>query len=421
MTSDPNRPLVISHTQPPPPDGSLRHDPNFYPDSSLDSRVPEEQPIESPRRKKCNCKNSRCLKLYCECFAQRGYCDDCNCIGCANTPANSEEVRKAVTATLERNPKAFKSKIKFVAGCNDKGVHDKGCHCKKSHCLKRYCECYQAGVQCGDKCRCVDCKNHAHPSTSPKLRRQSLSPPHKRMRPSSVPSDSIIHFKSSPPSSPSGAMRSSGSFSPMNELVSAASEEFSRSHSADQRPMVFTGDQHSISGRASVPVRPMYQTNMFTPPSFYSPGMPAPPSNNHKDGANPFANRTHQSAFGQMHPLPPLHPPQEAMFRPSPDELEGAPIEFSMSKNLQRCASAPLMRQDPAVLNEILGLMKNTVTLDANSQLALAPLTPSPRERKYIRRPVPTYREQRYNGRPVSPRGKSPLPRAHVFRNHSST
>jgi hypothetical protein len=33
----------------------------------------------------CNCKNSKCLKLYCECFASGEYCRDCNCVGCENT------------------------------------------------------------------------------------------------------------------------------------------------------------------------------------------------------------------------------------------------------------------------------------------------------------------------------------------------
>jgi hypothetical protein len=28
-------------------------------------------------KKHCNCKNSRCLKLYCECFASGRYCDGC--------------------------------------------------------------------------------------------------------------------------------------------------------------------------------------------------------------------------------------------------------------------------------------------------------------------------------------------------------
>ena len=35
----------------------------------------------------CNCKNSKCLKLYCECFSSGHYCDPdtCNCKNCENT------------------------------------------------------------------------------------------------------------------------------------------------------------------------------------------------------------------------------------------------------------------------------------------------------------------------------------------------
>ena len=38
----------------------------------------------------CNCKNSRCLKLYCDCFSTLLYCDPsvCSCKGCSNTPDN---------------------------------------------------------------------------------------------------------------------------------------------------------------------------------------------------------------------------------------------------------------------------------------------------------------------------------------------
>lgn len=38
----------------------------------------------------CNCKNSQCLKFYCECFSQMLYCDPkvCSCKNCMNNEAN---------------------------------------------------------------------------------------------------------------------------------------------------------------------------------------------------------------------------------------------------------------------------------------------------------------------------------------------
>ncbi|KAL9681355.1 hypothetical protein QQ045_013138 [Rhodiola kirilowii] len=34
--------------------------------------------------KQCNCKHSKCLKLYCECFTSGTYCENCNCVDCHN-------------------------------------------------------------------------------------------------------------------------------------------------------------------------------------------------------------------------------------------------------------------------------------------------------------------------------------------------
>ena len=68
-------------------------------------------------QKHCNCKNSRCLKLYCECFASGRYCDNCNCLSCCNN-SNHEAVRQAaVEAILERNPNAFRPKIQGTVRC----------------------------------------------------------------------------------------------------------------------------------------------------------------------------------------------------------------------------------------------------------------------------------------------------------------
>jgi deoxyadenosine/deoxycytidine kinase len=49
----------------------------------------------------CNCKKSRCLKLYCECFNNGEYCKNCNCVDCHNL--SSFEIERQSRECTEHN------------------------------------------------------------------------------------------------------------------------------------------------------------------------------------------------------------------------------------------------------------------------------------------------------------------------------
>ena len=51
--------------------------------------------------------------MYCECFAKGLKCGKkCGCTDCCNADENSDQVKKARTDILKRNPQAFEEKVK---------------------------------------------------------------------------------------------------------------------------------------------------------------------------------------------------------------------------------------------------------------------------------------------------------------------
>ena len=88
----------------------------------------------------CSCVKTKCIKKYCECFANTKYCTNCLCLDCRNKDEYMVYHNK-----------------KNLTNNNNKEIIF--CTYSKSGCNKKYCECYKEGLKCNIKCRCVKCLN----------------------------------------------------------------------------------------------------------------------------------------------------------------------------------------------------------------------------------------------------------------------
>ena len=91
----------------------------------------------------CSCTKTRCIKKYCECFANNKVCIDCHCQNCMNKLTDLSSFQNNSISLKENEDE------------NDKII----CTCTKSNCFKKYCECFKIGKKCSNKCRCINCMN----------------------------------------------------------------------------------------------------------------------------------------------------------------------------------------------------------------------------------------------------------------------
>ena len=113
--------------------------------NNLESKHKEENNSFSFKKDKpcCSCTKTKCIKKYCECFANNKLCIDCHCQNCMNKSQNYNYTQK--------------SSINISGEVND--FDETICTCSKSNCSKKYCECYKLGKKCTNKCRCINCMN----------------------------------------------------------------------------------------------------------------------------------------------------------------------------------------------------------------------------------------------------------------------
>ena len=87
----------------------------------------------------CSCIKTKCIKKYCECFANNRPCTNCLCFDCRNKDIYN----------ISQNQENKTNNSKEIIFCT----------CSKSGCNKKYCECFKEGSKCNIKCRCINCLN----------------------------------------------------------------------------------------------------------------------------------------------------------------------------------------------------------------------------------------------------------------------
>ena len=111
----------------------------MFPLEGSPSDLPEGGQMRGVAEKPCNCEKSRCLKFYCECFSKNVYCTaSCKCLDCHNNSSFQLQLIK-----LQGKKQAEKaSGPKRGCTCKNTNCMKKYCECyqKKEFCTVA-CKC----------------------------------------------------------------------------------------------------------------------------------------------------------------------------------------------------------------------------------------------------------------------------------------
>ena len=135
VSNDSNIPLIYPQFQLGTLSG-LKSSPQLHPFIYQENQ--NKKLIDIKNKPCCSCNKTKCIKKYCECFANNRFCQNCLCLDC-------------------RNKDIFMGAGAYNSEKRNKNKEIVVCTCSKSGCNKKYCECYKEGLKCNIKCRCINC------------------------------------------------------------------------------------------------------------------------------------------------------------------------------------------------------------------------------------------------------------------------
>eukprot|EP00548_Thalassiothrix_antarctica_P018654 CAMPEP_0194193048 /NCGR_PEP_ID=MMETSP0154-20130528/73131_1 /TAXON_ID=1049557 /ORGANISM="Thalassiothrix antarctica, Strain L6-D1" /LENGTH=936 /DNA_ID=CAMNT_0038916989 /DNA_START=381 /DNA_END=3191 /DNA_ORIENTATION=+ len=297
----------------------------------------------SARRNPCNCKKSKCLKLYCECFAAELFCDGCNCNDCRNTKEHDDIRSKAMKDTRAKNPNAFKPRIAVrnnntgPTGVSPPSAHNMGCKCKRSECLKKYCECFQAGVMCGNKCKCVECLNYVGSQALIDKRRKIKDhrgadfamriadeawKKGKHGHPPPMSSNTKSHTRHHVPSSASSHPSHGGQYPPLHPHMMHPNPPQHGPHGS-MYPLMMGHPQHPHMGYSPMPMHPTskpytHGQKSLPQPRKRGPSTTSQVSYRHRNERRSVEHRiTENPSYGELKPSVKTEPEEKMVAKPS--------------------------------------------------------------------------------------------------------